>query len=169
MSATGRGKGSSVWVPFEFKEKIVEFSKRYGKPQWKILLEAMSLYEATLRRPKVKEELPIVDKVLWYIEKLCMSIGALKETPSEANLEKTLKTIKQIRDRLLVDTSILERAVGDYVRQASNAPADPALRHSVLDEVTMEVNMALKSVLIEITYKYILKEEAGGVTSGESN
>jgi hypothetical protein len=28
-----------------------------------------------------------------------------------------------------------------------------------MDEVTMELNMALKSVLIEIVYKYILKEE----------
>jgi len=153
------GKETTIYVPQEFKSKVKELSERSGKPQWKVLLEAITLYEATLRRPKMKEELPIVDKVVWYIQKLSMSIGALKENPSEKNLERTMKTIQQVKERLGVDTGLLERAVLDYIKLATSAPQDPIERHRFMDEATMEVNMALKSVLLEIVYKWILKEE----------
>jgi hypothetical protein len=160
------GKETTIYVPVEFKQKIKELSERTGKAQWRILLDALTLYESTLRKPRVKEELPVVDKVVWYMQKLSMSIGALKENPSEENLNKTVKTIQQVRDRLGVDTSLLERAVTDYVRLAGSAPQDPASRHRFLDEATMEVNMALKSVLLEIVYTHILKEEEAGQEVG---
>jgi hypothetical protein len=153
------GRETTIYVPAEFKRKIKELSERTGKPQWKVLLDAITLYESTLRRPKTKEELPIVDKVVWYMQKLSMSIGALKENPSEENLARTLNTIRQIKERLLVDTSLLERAVIDYVKLTSNPPSDPVERHRVEDEARMEINMALKSVLLEIVYTHILKEE----------
>jgi len=151
--------GSSVWVPREFKERLVSLSRRYGKPQWKILLDALAMYEAGFRRSRGKEELPKVDKVVWYIEKLSMSVGAFKENPTKENLEKSMKTLAQVRERLQVDTGILERALNDYFKLVGSLPEDPVERHTVLDEVTMEVNMALKSVLIEIVYRHILKEE----------
>jgi hypothetical protein len=161
------GKETTIYSPPELKSKVKELSERTGKPQWKVLLEAITLYEATLRRPKMKEELPIVDKVVWYVQKLSMSIGALKENPSEKNLEQTMRTIQQIKERLGVDTGLLERAVVDYVKLTSNLPSDPVERHRVEDEAKMEINMALKSVLLEIVYTHILKEEIeqpGGVT-----
>jgi hypothetical protein len=153
------GKETTIYVPVEFKQKIKELSERTGKAQWKVLLDALTLYESTLRRPKTKEELPVVDKVVWYMQKLSMSIGALKENPSEENLARTLNTIKQVKERLLVDTSLLERAIIDYVKLVSSAPQDPIEKHRVLDEARMEINMALKSVLLEIVYTHILKEE----------
>jgi len=152
-------RSSSIYAPPEFKEKIKQLSEKTGKPQWKILLEALALYETSLRKPRAKEELPIVDKVVWYIEKVSMSIGALKENPSDANLQKTMKTISQIRERLKVDTGLLERAVQDFASASKISQKDPIEKHRALDEVTMELNMALKSVLIEIVYRYILKEE----------
>jgi hypothetical protein len=156
------GKETTIYVPVEFKQKIKELSERTGKAQWRLLLDALTLYESQLRQPKIKEELPVVDKVVWYMQKLAMSIGALKENPSEENLNKTVKTIQQVRDRLGVDTGILERAVTDYVRLSGSAPQDPASRHRFLDEAAMEINMALKSVLLEIVYTHVLKEEPRG-------
>jgi hypothetical protein len=155
VSGRGREKGTTIWVPIEFKQRVKALAEKQGKAEWKILLDALSLYETSLRKPKVKEELPIVDKVLWYIEKLCMSVGELKASPTEENLQKTLKTIQQIRERLKVDTSILERAVNDYYRLLKNNRKD---REDEV-EARMEVNMALKSVLIEIVFRWILKEE----------
>jgi hypothetical protein len=98
-----------------------------------------------------------------------MSIGALKENPSEENLNKTVKTIQQVRDRLGVDTGILERAVTDYVRLAGSALQDPVSRHRFLDEAVMEVNMALKSVLLEIVYTHILKEEEASQSGSQAS
>jgi len=163
------GKETTIYVPVEFKRKIKELSERTGKAQWRLLLDALALYESTLRKPKMKEELPTVDKVVWYMQKLAMSIGALKENPSEENLNKTMKTIQQIKERLQVDTGLLERAVIDYVRLALSAPQDPVSRHRFLDEATMEVNMALKSVLLEIVYRHIFKEEQASQSGSQAS
>jgi hypothetical protein len=148
-------KGTTIWAPYEFKSRIVFLSKRYNKPQWKILMEALALYETQIRKAKTKESLPVVDKVIWYIQKLCMSIGSLKALPSQENAERTKVTINQIKERLQVDTGILERAVNDFVSITKLNNKE----HEKIDEATMELNMALKSVLIEIVYKHILKEE----------
>jgi len=150
---------TTIKVPVSLDRRVAELASRVGKAKWKVLLDAIALYETSVRRARTKEELPKVDKVLWYIEKLCMSVGALKERPSPENLGRTLKTASQIRERLGVDVSLLERAVNDYVRVFNTEYRNPVEKHDAVDEVTMEVNMALKSVLIEITYKHILKEE----------
>ena len=167
MSGTGKEENlttagprwTTVRVPVELRDRIRYLSDRYGKPQWKVLLEALALYETSLRTPRSKEELPVVDKVIWYIQKLSMSIGALKENPSDANLQKTQRTVQQVRERLGVDTRILERAIADYVAAVRTEYGDPWVRHSTMDEVTTELNMALKSVLVEVVYRHVLKEE----------
>jgi hypothetical protein len=64
-----RARGATIFVPVELKAKIKQLSERTGKPQWKeVILEALALYEFTIRRPKTKEELPTIDKVTWYIQ-----------------------------------------------------------------------------------------------------
>jgi hypothetical protein len=151
-------KRSSISLSREIYEKLDSLSKRTRKSKQNIILEALSLYETQIRRPRIKEDFPITDKIIWYMMKLSMSIGALKENPSEINFNKTMKTISQIRDRLKVNTSVLEKAVQDFYISMRTLPEDPSLRHDVVDEVTMEINMALKSVLIEIFFNYIYKE-----------
>jgi hypothetical protein len=163
----GRGKGATIWVPVEFKERVKTLAQKQGKAEWKILLDALALYETSLRKPKVKEELPVVDKIIWYIQKLSMSVGELKASPTEENLQKTLKTVQQVKERLGVDTAILERALTDYVKLLKGNRKE---REEEI-EARMEVNMALKSVLIEIVYKWILKEELpsqSGSRAGEA-
>jgi hypothetical protein len=155
MGAKGGGKGATIWVPLEFKQRVRQLAQKQGKAEWRVLLDALSLYETSLRRPKVKEELPVVDKVLWYIEKLCMSVGEFKASPTEENLQKTMRTVSQVRERLGVDTSLLERALTDYARMLKGNKGEGEEEA----EARMEVNMALKSVLVEITYKWILREE----------
>jgi len=149
----------TVRVPAELDNRIAVLAGKMRWAKWRIILESIEMYETFLRKPRKKEELPIVDKVVWYIEKLAMSIGAFKENTTSENLEKTKKTIQQIRERLKVDTSLLERAVEDYfsiINMKRNI--DEYEKHLTRDEATIELNMALKSVLIEIIYRYILKE-----------
>jgi hypothetical protein len=167
VSGKGKGKGGTIWVPLEFKERVRLLAQKQGKAEWKVLLDALAFYETSLRKPRVKEELPVVDKVVWYVQKLAMSIGELKASPTEENLQRTMKTIQQIKERLGVDTSILERAVNDYYKllKGNKRERDDEV------EARMEVNMALKSVLIEIVFKWILKEELpsqSGSRAGEA-
>jgi hypothetical protein len=158
VTPRSRGKGGTIWVPVEFKERVKALAQKQGKAEWKVLLDALALYETSLRKPKAKEELPVVDKVVWYVQKLAMSIGELKASPTEENLMKTLKTVSQVKERLGVDTSLLERAVNDYYKLLRGNKKE---REDEV-EARMEVNMALKSVLIEIVFKWILKEELPG-------
>ena len=155
VGVKGKGKGATIWVPGECKERVKALAQKQGKAEWKVLLDALGLYETSLRKPRAKEELPVVDKVVWYVQKLAMSVGELKASPTEENLQRTLKTIQQIKERLGVDTSILERALADYARLVRG---DRKEREDEV-EARMEVNMALKSVLIEIVFRWILKEE----------
>jgi hypothetical protein len=141
---------TTIYVPKQFRDRIKQLSERYNKPQWKILLDALTLYETTVRKPKAKEELPVIDKVLWYIQKVSMSIGALKDNPSQANFQRAQKTIEQIRERLGVDVRMLELAINDYAKLIE--------KKDKRDEANLEINMALKSVLLEIVYNFILKE-----------
>jgi len=164
VSGKGKGKGGTIWVPVEFKERVKALARKQGKAEWKVLLDAIALYETSLRKPRAKEELPVVDKVVWYVQKLAMSIGELKANPTEENLQRTTRTIQQIRERLGVDTALLERALTDYVRLLRGN------RKEREDEVEarMEVNMALKSVLIEIVFRWILKEELPSQSASQS-
>jgi hypothetical protein len=161
-------KGTSVYVPTELKTKIVELSKKTGKRQWRLLLDALALYETQIRKPRTKEQLPEIDKVVWYIEKLGMSIGALKESPTNETQARTMKTIQQIRERLNVDLSLLEKAVTDYIRLINAASKDPDVKGNMRDEATAEINMALKTTLIDILFKHILKEETVETNQEES-
>jgi hypothetical protein len=164
VGVKGKGRGGTIWAPLEFKERVKALAQKQGKAEWKVLLDALSLYETSLRKPKTKEELPVVDKVVWYIQKLSMSVGELKASPTEENLQKTLKTVQQVKERLEVDTSLLERALTDYVRLLKGNKKE---REDEV-EARMEVNMALKSVLIEIVFRWVLKEELSSQPSSQS-
>lgn len=162
-----KGKGATIWVPNEFKARVKALSKKYGKAEWKILLDALALYETSIRKPKLKEELPVIDKVIWYVEKLSMSVGELKANPTNDNLQKTLKTVQQVKERLNIDTSILEKSLIDYIKLVGGNNKNNNKNREDEVEAKMEVNMALKSVLIEIIYRWILKEEQPSQSTGQ--
>jgi len=146
-----KSRGARIYVPPEFKVRLDLLSKRYGKTKWKILLDALSLYETSLRKPKAKQELPHLEKATWYIMKLCMSVGAFKAKPDDTSLQQTMKTVTQIKERLKIDTSLLEKALQDYLAYAK--------ANKLSGDVFMELNETLKLVVTDIVYNYMLKEE----------
>jgi MoxR-like ATPase len=162
------GKWTTIYAPQEFKDRVKALSEKTGKAQWKVLLDALALYETQVRKPRTKGDLPAVDKVIWYVEKLAMSVGALKERPNEEALNRTLKTIQQVRGRLGVNTALLEKAVKDYVSLANASAKNDEESHAALDEATMELNMALKSALVDIIFKHLLKEEGPSEGAGQA-
>jgi predicted DNA-binding protein len=144
-------RGAQIYVPPEFKVRLDLLSRRYGKTKWKILLDALSLYETSLRKPKAKQELPNLEKGIWYVMKLCMSVGAFKTKPDDASLQQTMKTVTQIKERLKIDTSLLEKVLQDYLAYAK--------ANKLSGDVFMELNETLKLVVTDIVYNYMLKEE----------
>ena len=146
-----KSRGAQIYVPNEFKVRLDLLSRRYGKTKWKILLDALSLYETSLRRAKAKQELPHLEKGIWYVMKLCMSVGAFKAKPDDSSLQQTMKTINQVRERLKIDTSLLEKALQDYLAHAK--------ANKLSSDAIMELNETLKLTVTDIVYNYMLKEE----------
>jgi predicted DNA-binding protein len=144
-------RGAQIYVPNEFKVRLDVLSRRYGRSKWKILLDALSLYETSLRKPKAKQELPNLEKGIWYVMKLCMSVGAFKAKPDDASLQQTMKTVIQIKERLKIDTSLLEKVLQDYLAYAK--------ANKLSGDVFMELNETLKLTVTDIVYNYMLKEE----------
>jgi len=151
-------KWARITVPHELYLRIKERAEYRKVALWKVILDALSFYESITRKAGGIQELPNIDKAVWYMEKLAMSVGVLKASPTEENLRKTLRTLTQLRDRLGINVDTLERAVNDYFVVVGGLPDDPVERHERLDEVVLEVNMALKSVLFEILYRLVVKE-----------
>lgn len=139
-------KFKTLSIPQDLHERITEISKKLKVSKWRVIEQAISLLYTYIKKPYKKAEIPILDKVSWYIAKVGMSVGALKENPTKENYEKTKTTLNQVFERLLVDTETIERAVDNFIKTKNT-------------EAKMEVNMALKMLILDIIYKHIYKEK----------
>ena len=139
-------KWTTIKVPVEVRNVIKKLMNEEKKPAWKVIVESVLWYNRIKRRPHEKAELPVTEKISWYITKLCMSVGAFKENPTEENLKRLQKTLTQIKERLKIDTDIVFRAAVSYQRK-------PEVENRT------ELNMATKSVVFDIIYTYVYKYE----------
>jgi hypothetical protein len=96
-----------VKVPAFFKEKLKQMSEREKRAIWQIIYDAFTYYESQKRKPRIKEELSILDKISWYIAKVSMATCWYLATLSDTNYELTVKTITDTGARLGVDMSEL--------------------------------------------------------------
>jgi hypothetical protein len=142
-------------VPDELKERIEFYSKVHGKPMWRVVMDAMTFYEmfykGKLENKTGETKFPQLAKAVWYIVKLSMAVGALKADTTPQRAEMLQKVIKQVKERLGVDVSLLERAVYDYIQtKLSNEgeKTNPELQK----DADIELTNALKLVALDILY-----------------
>jgi peptidoglycan/xylan/chitin deacetylase (PgdA/CDA1 family) len=153
---------SSIYVPDELKERIEFYSKIHGKPQWRIIMDGVVLYEmfykGKLQDKTGETKFPILTKAVWYIVKLSMAVGALKADTTPQRAEMLQRVIKQVKDRLGVDVSLLERAVYDYINvklHDNGEKANPDLQK----DVEIELTNALKLVALDILYNTMTSKQ----------
>lgn len=110
---------TTVAVPKDLRDKIRELSTKEGKPYWQVLEEAVAAMYAQRSRPRVKDSLPVVDKLAWYLVKFGTSLGSLKESPTTQNLARFENTVVQISERMRLTShstiSLLLKLARDYV------------------------------------------------------
>jgi hypothetical protein len=154
---------STIYIPDELKERIEFYSKVHGKPMWRVVMDAMTFYEmfykGKLEDKTGETKFPELAKDVWYIVKLSMAVGALKADTSSQRAEMLQRAIKQVRERLGVDTSLLERAVYDYIQAKldnDNAKANPDLQK----DAEIELTNALKLTALDILYHTLSKQNA---------
>jgi hypothetical protein len=94
---------------------------------------------------------------VWYIVKLSMAVGALKADTTPQRAEMLQRAIKQVRERLGVDTSLLEHAVYDYIHvklNDSNEKTNPDLQK----DAEIELTNALKLVVLDMLHNTLSKQ-----------
>jgi hypothetical protein len=152
---------SSIYVPDELKERIEFYSKVHGKPMWRVVMDAMTFYEmfykGKLEDKTGETKFPELAKAVWYIVKLSMAVGALKADTTPRRAEMLQKTIKQVRERLGVDTSMLERAVYDYIQTKLNSDGEKT-NPDLQKDAEIELTNALKLVVLDMLYNTLTKQ-----------
>ncbi len=137
---------------------VKELAQRYGTPMHEVVDQAVQYYRSVVRQPRIKEDNNALEKAVWYIVKLAMSVGAFKENPSDENLARLEKTARQIAERLGVDTSSVMEEAYNY-KKAVEASND-----YYVNIAKANLNQAVKNVALEI-----LEKAAQGKPSQESS
>jgi len=145
IQITAPKRWTTIKVPTELREFIRLLALRENKAEWQVLTNAVSFYYAQTKKPRIKEDASILDKVSWYITKIGSSVGEFKANPTPENFEKLKKTAAQIQERLGVDTSLLVRVAEAYMRYRD-------------EDSRMELNAALKMLILDIIYRKLVEE-----------
>jgi hypothetical protein len=133
----------SIKVKEEIYQIIKSYSERHKVPISTTIAHAVTFLDQQERRPRVKEALPLADKVSWYITKVLMSAGAFKENPSERNFNYLLQNLSELRQRLGVEVSFAEEATKRlYGKKREDWSPDDR----------MEFNAAFKSLVLQMLW-----------------
>jgi len=158
--STPRRYWSMVRVPEEVKELIRDIADKDGRAQWKVVFEAVSLYDSFRRRPKTKSKLPLIEKTAWYITKLATSFGAFKENPNEPNFKYLKERVEELRDRLSVDADILLKMAEYYM-----ATNDQALRTKIKIDMNSAFKQIVKDLITTQLFELVSVEELTETTT----
>jgi len=139
----------NVRIPKALKEKIDELAQKKNVAMWKIILEAVSLYENLEKKPKKKKELPRLDKCAWYIYKFSKSVSLFLENPDDENWWQLDQRIAELRTRIFGrDTEWLQMLDQLAVQYKKN----PSTR------LKIEINDVAKMIISEIILKMLFEE-----------
>jgi len=135
---------TTIRVPKSLARRIRELSEEKGVAMWKILLQLTSFYSSIVKDTRRRDEIPILDKLSWYIVKLSYSISKMKDEPNEENFKWLVKTISQIKDRLNIDVTYILDIAKSYMATKSK-------------QDLIELNMAWKQAVLDIFYYGFLR------------
>jgi len=139
----------SIKVPKPVHDKIVRLAQRTNKYIYQVVEQGVQQVEILLKRPYKKRELPRLDKCSWYIFKLSQSVGAFKENPTVGNWNRLMHTIEQIKERIGVDTEMLEHVVKKL---------HPSRIREITTSDKIELNDTTKLLIADIIVKMLFEE-----------
>lgn len=145
---------TTIKVPQELRDKVKSIAEKLGKPQWQVILEAISFYDEFLRKPKVRQSVSNLEKAAWYITKLATSFGAFKENPSKENFEYLRERVQELKDRLGVDAEMLLR-LAEYYMDVKDGEKRKKLRI----DMNAVFKQIVKDIILSQLFDLISKEE----------
>ena len=131
---------TTVKVPKQVLPKLAELRSRTGKPNWQIIVEAISFYESYLRHYRHYSNTNDIDKIAYYIMKLVTSASYFKFSTTEESLEKFKQVLSQLKERLGIDCEEVVPAAEKLLKQNTGKNI-----HTF--------NMSIKSCIIKLISK----------------
>jgi hypothetical protein len=139
----------AVEVPEEVWRVIDDYARVHGKPAWRVVMDAVSLYAAyyggRLRNPDWTRPFPAPGKAAWYAVKLAMAVGAVKADPSPERVRRLHNIIAQVRKRLGINCDALELALYDYI--AARQSGDPERIKDAEIELTGALSIVVQDMI----------------------
>jgi hypothetical protein len=140
---------AAIEVPEEVKRLIDDYARVHGRPAWRVVMDAASLYAAyhggRLRERDGSRPFPPAGKAAWYAAKLAMAVGAVKADPSPGRVKKLHDVMSQVRKRLGVNCDVLEFALYDYI--AARQSGDPERVRDAEIELTGALNIVIQDMI----------------------
>ena len=109
----------SIKVPAEIHAHVRELRERLQKPAWQVIAEALSFYDAMLRKSGHFSRASEMDKIAYYIVKLASSAAYFKKEPTKENMERFLQVAEQLEKRLGISCQELRPLAEKLLREKS--------------------------------------------------
>ncbi len=127
-------KYKSIKVKEEVYNAIKNYANKHGTTISSTVLQAVMFLTEADRKPRVKENLPLADKASWYITKTLMSAGVFKAEPSDANYQRLVKNLEDLRERLGIDVSLQLDVIG-RLKNKKNWTVDEKMDYNAVFKV----------------------------------
>lgn len=134
----------SIYVTPDLKGMIVDLAKMTRKKQVQIIREAVYFYYTQLRQPKIKNYIAKDEKLVWYVTKLAVAVGALKAAPTAENLEAVETAAAQVVERLRVNSNLISALVETAKRYSSASEKE---RQKMLGELYQVAKCVVAEIL----------------------
>ncbi|PMP89124.1 MAG: hypothetical protein C0173_06075 [Desulfurella sp.] len=133
----------SIKIREDIYNLIKDYKQKHKVPISTAVAHAVSFLQQAERKPKVKENLPLADKVSWYITKTVMSAGAFKENPNEQNFNYLMQNLSDMKKRLGAEISFAQEAAQKMMAKK---------KENWTVEEKIEYNTAVKSLVLQLLW-----------------
>lgn len=148
------GRWTTIKVPRELHTLIKRLAEKHKKSIWQIVHDAISFYDALWKSASRRAKLSDVEKVSWYITKLALAYSNYALNPSQDTLLNLKEKLKEVKDRMGVDTSILESFAEYYMRFP-----DEEMRKRARIDMNQAFKVIIKEMILRTMFEEVSKQQ----------
>jgi len=146
---------TTIRIPKDLFQKIKTLKERLGESaNWKVVLRAVELLDATIRKPKEKKKLPRLDKCSWYIYKFVRSISEFLILQDTQSLQRVEERIAELRERVFNGENEYLNLLVKLLEQYKSTRSESKKR-----SILIEINETAKMIISDIIVKFMFEEE----------
>lgn len=124
-----------------------------------VVSQALMFWRQQIKRAKIKNELPMLDKAVWYTLKLASAYGALRAVYERKEKKEVLheldEVFQQIRDRMQINVDPCIEVIGRYIKQAEEKRSGKRVKPDII----MDATSCIKNMIYMMLDKALVIED----------